>query len=611
MTNWVDRRAVPPLRRVKHRLSDDAAYWVAFAIGALAGAASLLIYRSNGYSRTMLWLWLLGLAGLSVFFWSRNRALPRVTRRDFLAPLGLMAVFSPLYLLALYRWPVQVSGDEVAIVDVAEDYAQPQGVDPFGLSYYLSRPVLLFLAWGKLGELFGGFDLYHMRLLHAVFGLLTIAATYALLRQLLPRSWAIFASAVLGSSHAFLMISRLAMRENTAVLVAVVGFALLLWGLRNEHALATFLGGVVAGLGFYVYFPARVTMPIWLAFLVLLGLTSRRTFPVRRLVLAGSIALAGFLLMATPITIAESKIQSVPGPSDSEPQRETLMIYADAREKQRQWVFAPTVWEGYKKNVDWGLGTFNNKVADEGFIYRNAGHGFVDPLTGILLWLGVGLLLVRLVRRRADEGVLLAVSGFLILWLSFAFVVNKAPNYTRLLVTLPFVAYLVTQAVRWLAGRWQSVPRASAVITAGALTALVCWNLAIAWDFVQDGRRDGEVIGSTGRYVTAHSDRPNQKFFITAPGGGWDYYSYGHSIAYENRLKMFAARDEQVPPAVDLNSLGAFASQAPFALFLRREAYDQVAQQLIQRYPSGRVRNVIPSGTHVVFEVSGDRAESG
>ena len=131
-------------------------------------------------------------------------------------------------------------------------------------------------------------------------------------------------------------------------------------------------------------YPARAAMPLWLAFLVLLGLTSRRSFPLRRVALAGSIALAGFVLMAAPITIAESKIASVPGPSDSEPQKETLMIYADARQKQREWVSAPTVWEGYKKNVEWGLGAFNNKVADEGFIYFNVGHGFVDPLTGIL-----------------------------------------------------------------------------------------------------------------------------------------------------------------------------------------------------------------------------------
>ena len=71
-----------------------------------------------------------------------------------------------------------------------------------------------------------------MRLLHALFGLLTIAAMYVLMRQLLPRGWAIFATCIFGVSHSFFMISRLAMRENTAVLVATVAFALLLWGLR-------------------------------------------------------------------------------------------------------------------------------------------------------------------------------------------------------------------------------------------------------------------------------------------------------------------------------------------------------------------------------------------
>ena len=66
------------------------------------------------------------------------------------------------------------------------------------MSFYLNRPALLFIGWGKLGELLGGFDLFHMRLLHALFGLLTIAAVYVLMRQLLPRGWAIFATCIFG-----------------------------------------------------------------------------------------------------------------------------------------------------------------------------------------------------------------------------------------------------------------------------------------------------------------------------------------------------------------------------------------------------------------------------
>jgi hypothetical protein len=603
VTDWTNRRAGELSGRGGALLSGASPFWGVFAIAAAVGLASLLMYGWNGYSRAMLLVWLAGLLGLSVFFWSRSRLLPRISKGDVLAPIGLAFAFAPLYVLGLFRWPVQVSGDELAITEVAKSYAHPHGVDPFGVSTYLSRPALLFIVWGKLGELFGGFDLSHMRLLHAVFGLLTIVAAYALLRQLLPRWWAVFATCVFGASHAFFMISRLAMRENTAVLVEVVGLALLLWGLRNEHALATFWGGVVAGFGFYVYFPARATLPLWLAFLVALGLVSRRTFPVRRLFVLGSIAIAGFVLMATPIIIAESHIPVSSTPSDADPTRSTLMIYAAGREKQREWVHAPSVAAGVKKNIRWGLGTFNNKVADEGFIYWNRGHGFVDPLTGILLWLGVGLVGIRVLRRGADEGGLLAVTGFLVLWLSFAFIVNKAPNYTRLLVTLPFVAYLVTEAVRWLAGRWRSVRHAPAALVAAALVALVAWNLAIAWDSVQTGRREGETIGSTGRYVSSHADIPGQKFFIASTVNGADYYSYGNATAYVDRLRFFASNDSQVEDLVDPNVLEGFNAGPPFALFMKREVWELAAQQLADRYPTGRIRNITTDGSHVALEV--------
>jgi hypothetical protein len=576
--------------------SEKTAFRGALVVGAVCGFGSLLVYRSSGYSTRMLLLWLAGLAGLSVFLWSESRVLPRIAKLDLVAPFALAAAVAPLYLVSLYREPVQVSSDEVAVMGVSKYYAEASDVDPFGVSMYLGRPTMLFLAWGRLGEALGGLDLYHMRLLHALVGLLTIAACYALFRQLLPRNWAAFATVVVGVGHSMFMISRLAMRENTSLLIEVVAFALLLWGLRNQHLFATFWGGVIAGLGFYVYFPARATFPLWAAFLLAVGLLFRKAFMPRRLLILGSTALAGFVLMAAPIVIAESQAPNDPA---SQPSKDSLMLFELGRQKQMEWVNASTFEEAWKINIERGLTAFNNKVVDNGFIYDNYGHGFVDPLTGILLWFGVGIVVVRLVRRRSDEGPLLMLVSFVILWLSFAFVVNKAPNYTRLLITLPFVAYFVTVTVRFAAERWRSVRFAPAAIVATALVALVAWNVSIAGDFIDKGKREGDPIGSTGRYVASLKDKPGMKFYL-ATSEAWPYHVWGTSM---DRMTLFAKHPTQVGPAVDPYQLQSFNVAPPVALFMRREAWQAAATQLADTFPRGRIRNVTPDGSRVVLEV--------
>ncbi len=568
-------------------------------LGLISGAASIIVYDRSGYSHGMLLLWLVGLVALAAFFASRSRSVPRIELLDVALPGLLVAALSPLYVVALYRWPVQVNSDEVAVMEVSKQYATLPHVDPFGVSFYLSRPALLFIGWGNLGNLLGGVDLYHMRLLHALCGLLIVAVSYALFRQLLPRRWALFAAALVGTSHAFFMISRLAMRENTAVLAEVVAFALLLWGLRNDDELATFLGGAAAGLGFYVYSPSRIAFPLWLFFLVGLAIVFRSRFPVRKLVVLGSIAVSGCALLAAPITIAESHIP----PSAHQPNKETFLIYNEGRNIQRDWVFADSQWHGYETNMKWGLLTFNNKVQDHGWIYANPGHGFLDPLSGLLLWLGAAVVGVGLWRRRDDEGAFLMLGGFVVLWLSFALAINKAPNYTRLLITLPFVAYLVTQGVRWLADRWRPVRHGSGAVVGTILAAVVVWNLAIAWDFIQTGRKFGEPIGNTGRYIQSHRDVPGQQFYVSTPSlssGDLSYFSFGSA---EDRLRMFVRNEAQVKNAIDPTGLASFRASPPFALFMRRGVWAGAAASLAEKYPHGRLRNIVPDGTHVVFEV--------
>jgi 4-amino-4-deoxy-L-arabinose transferase-like glycosyltransferase len=570
------------------------------ALGLALGALSLLIYIASGYSHGMLWLWLAGVAVAAVGFGLRARVWPRIAVLDVGLAAGVAALCSPLYLIALYRWPVQVSSDEIAIMTVSKEYAH-NGGDPFAYSYYLTRPAGLFVVWGKLGDLLGGgtIDLFHMRLLHAIVGLLTIAACYVLFRLLLPRNWAVLGALLVGVNHSMFMISRLAMRENTAVFVLVVALILLVWGFRHGQELAIFLGGFVAGLGFYVYYPARVVFPIWLLFLLGLGLLYKRRFTARKLLTVGAITTAGFALAATPIIYSESTIPSTvhSGQGDS------LFIYKDARVEQQQWVFAQSEFDGWVKNIKFGLGTFNSKVVDHSWIYPNYGHGFLDPLMGILLWVGVaivGLALIR--RRRDDEGALLMLGGFLILWLSFAFLVNKAPNYTRLLITLPFVAYLVVEALRWATNRWRSVRYAPQLIVGVFVVAVVALNVSAARDYVQLGRKQGEPIGSTGRFAAARDSVPGQKFYV-ASSDAQPYYEWGNLGPGNDRLSLFTRPATLVQPPVDPTTLKDFRAAPPFALFMRREVWQPMATELSTLYPRGQIRNVTPDGARVVLVV--------
>ncbi len=586
-----------------------AAHMAALAGGCALGLLSLVVYAAGGYGSAMLVLWLAGLALLCAAFATTDERAPRPTRGDLLGAAGLVVAFAPLYLGRVYRWPVQVNSDEVSVMTNAERWAGMDGVDPFGVSDYLGHPAALLIAFGRLGGLLGGVDLEHMRLVHGAIGLAVIAASYLLFAQLLARRWAIAAACIVGVSHSLLMISRMALRENTSVLMEVVALALLVRGCRHDQRLSSFLGGVVAGLGFYVYYPARFTIVLWGVFVVVLAVVGRPAVSLARVGRAAAATAIGFVLVATPILVAE---HGAP-PEQVSLQRYALMIYPEARELQQDWVFADSEWEGVRTNVEYGLGAFNNRVVDHSWLYVNDGHGFVDPVTGVLLWIGVALTLVALVRKRGDPWALLALVGFAVLWLVYALLVNKAPNYTRLLVTLPFVALLATVAIRFLAqltarlaGRLR-VPRmraAGGALAVALLLLVAAANLSIARDFIDVGRDRGDPIGSTGRYIERHRDDPRKTFYIaTADTDPYKYYDWGYPQIWTERLRVFAGDAARVGEVIAPGALAEFAAEPPFAVFMRRELWSEVGGRIRERFAGVRVSNVVPDASRVVLEV--------
>ena len=91
------------------------------------------------------------------------------------------------------------------------------------------------------------------------------------------------AAVMVGVNHSLWMLSRLALWDNSALLFEMIALAFLIQGLRTRSPLIAFIVGVAAGIGFYFYLPARVTVILGGLMLACLGLISRRKLEVRRI----------------------------------------------------------------------------------------------------------------------------------------------------------------------------------------------------------------------------------------------------------------------------------------------------------------------------------------
>ena len=247
------------------------------------------------------------------------------------------------------------------------------------------------------------------------------------------------------------------------------------------------------------------------------------------------------------------------------------MLFKLGRDKQRDWMFKSNFWDAYKINVKWGLTAYNNKIVDHGFIYDNPNHGFVDPLTGILLWLGLGVVSVRLLRRRGDEGPYSQLVSFVILWLSFAFVVNKAPNYTRLMVTLPFVGYFVAEGVRW-ATRWRREIRHAPVVAGRLRLSPSSWSgiSASRRDFIDSGSATERRSGA--RAVTSRRKRPRRDVLHRRRATRRRTTPSAAMQTAIDRLALFADSPHPSRSGGRPCRPESFTATPPFALFMTRTA---------------------------------------
>ena len=335
-----------------------------------------------------------------------------------------------------------------------------------------------------------GFNVLSGHILSVVFGTLSIALTYSLVRRMFPRqpATAVIASLTLTTSFWSLMYSRTAIRHVSA-LPFVLATLYALWRCLDADGPAYWQWGAVGlllGISLYTYTAVRLVPVLIACFVGYLALFRRECLQgkVRGVVVA-------FVVMACLVTPMAAAI--VQGRST----RAIEGIGADARV-----IKLATPWRALRRgeirpllvSVLKTLGMFHAS-GDPEWLYNIPGRSVFNVLGGVLLWIGVALCL-----RRWREPRYFFLLPWLGLGLSPAFVSTPPASLSHTIVAQPVVYVLPALALAELSGGVKSRQ------AGGPLQSTSLLRLAFA--------------ATVGVFVVSNAIRDVRDYFVVWPDRG-------------------------------------------------------------------------------------------
>lgn len=583
------------------------------------GVAISVFYAYSGFKPMMPYLLVAAVAAIAVSLTApRDYGEVATPARSDLIAVGILAiVMAPIYWWRLYSMPWQISTDEITVMLAARRLLSIPNVDLFGVNAIFGFPPAVFVFVGRLANWIGGVDLYHSRLVHSTLGLSCVLLAYGFFRQFTEPFRAGTLAAILGVNHALFAISRMAMRENTGLFLELLTLWLLARGLQRRSKTEVFLAGASTGIAFYAYFPARIALVVVVALFFCIFVLNPSREMAKTAAGYAVIFLVGWGLLAAPVMIASRANTSLAFSYA----RQQFLIYPEGRKLEMDWTGEKTPEGAWKANIRNGLTMFNSRKHDQGFIYPNYNHGFVDPLTGVLLWMGVAVAGVRVMRKRkrlmsADESGAVALAdltalvGFFTIYLSCALFITKAPNYTRLLVILPFVAYLAGIAI-WVVAEWLAAGSRStrSAIVGATVCAIALWNVVIFSDFAEAGRRSGNDVGSTGRYVESRNNANGYTWVLAADEAN-PYYAWGEAWQWKDWAGFFAG-PSQTMKVIPVAGLGSLDIPGNFTVFITNTAWQLAEPGFRLRHPLYDVSWLTPDSRLLAIDVRGTSSPAG
>ena len=364
-----------------------------------------------------------------------------------LAIVALLTVIAGI--LRVYRiveLPDGLHGDEALTGIDAMRILQEGWIGPY-VSSGLGQPTgpLYFTA---LVFLLSKPSLFTLHLSMALLGVATIPASYFLFRISFGRWVAMFSTVALTVSYWHIFFSRSAFMLISMPLMTTLAAAAILLAFRSRTRWAWFVAGVFLGLGVYSYNGYLAFLAVAAVLLTIFLVLGRDRI---RFYASGAVALAvGFVIAAFPLLHLAY--------SDPEFyfQRHRAVSVLQAPEYQEAETVVAKL--SYLTDRAWKAATLPLRHSSIDFGDGFGGRGAMNPIIGLLAYVGLG---IALVRWRSPPHLLMAVAFIAGLSVSVAIVGwENRGDLRRTLIVVPFVYGLAGVAMvawaKWaigLAGR--------------------------------------------------------------------------------------------------------------------------------------------------------------
>lgn len=269
-----------------------------------------------------------------------------------------------------------------------------------------------------------------LRIAPAIVGVVTVGAAYLLGKELFNKNVGLFTAAALAVSSWHVQFSRNGFRAIMVPLVLTFLFYHFIRAYRNGKLMDYIMTGVWIALGFYTYFAFRMVFFALVAILVYIVIKDKNFLKKN----AKNILwmFGAFFVAMIPMIL------------------HFIHVPADLVGRASTSIFNPelnggsplrTLWDNIVKTA----GMFN-LAGDANWRHNVASLPMLDPLTGILMWLGVVLTLKNIKRF---EPYLLAF-WFAALTLPEILTAEGIPHALRLVGTIPVVYLWIALGLNWI-----------------------------------------------------------------------------------------------------------------------------------------------------------------